>query len=77
MSSKNIIEKSNNSTNEFVSPEYIRNRFSKVMSNMYKEEVPLYGELLDLVHGINETVLSESKEIEEQLDDILTPITVS
>lgn len=67
MSSKNILENFNTTATEFVSPEYIRNRFSKIMSNMYKEEVPLYGELLDLVHDINKDVLSESKEIEEHL----------
>ena len=49
MSSKNKLEYT---AEEFVSPEYIRNRFSKIMSEMYKNEVPLYGELLDLVHGI-------------------------
>lgn len=67
MSSKNTAESLNNTAQEFVSPEYIRNRFSRIMSDMYKEEVPLYGELLDLVHGINENVLSESKELEQHL----------
>lgn len=67
MSSKNILENSNTTTKTFVSPEYIRNRFSTIMSDMYKNEVPLYGELLDLVHDINDNVLSESKDIEEQL----------
>ena len=54
-------------TKAFVTPEYIRNRFSTVMSQMYKNEVPLYGDLLDLVHGINDNVLSEANEIKEQL----------
>jgi uncharacterized glyoxalase superfamily metalloenzyme YdcJ len=27
----------------FVSPDLIRQRFSKAMSDMYREEVPLYG----------------------------------
>lgn len=67
MSSKNIATNFNEPTKAFVSPEYIRNRFSTIMSNMYKNEVPLYGELLDLVHDINNNVLSESKEIKEQL----------
>lgn len=67
MSSKNIVENSNDTTKTFVSSEYIRNRFATIMSDMYKNEVPLYGELLDLVHDINNNVLSESKEIEEQL----------
>ncbi|WP_271405934.1 2-oxoadipate dioxygenase/decarboxylase HglS [Tenacibaculum soleae] len=66
MSSRNKVQ-SLNIENTFVSPEYIRNRFSTIMSDMYKNEVPLYGELLDLVHEINDNVLSKSKEIKEQL----------
>ena len=66
MSSKNKVQ-SLNIEKTFVSPEYIRNRFSTIMSDMYKNEVPLYGELLDLVHEINDNVLSKSKEIKEQL----------
>ena len=67
MSSKNTVQ-SLNSEKTFVSPEYIRNRFSTIMSDMYKNEVPLYGELLDLVQEINNNVISESKEIKEQLE---------
>jgi uncharacterized glyoxalase superfamily metalloenzyme YdcJ len=37
------------------------------MSDMYKDEVPLYGELLNLVNDINDNVLSEANEIKEQL----------
>lgn len=66
MSSNNTVQ-SLNTAKTFVSPEYIRNRFSTIMSDMYKNEVPLYGELLDLVHEVNDNVLSESKEIKEQL----------
>ncbi|MGB1042034.1 MAG: 2-oxoadipate dioxygenase/decarboxylase HglS [Tenacibaculum sp.] len=66
MSSNNTVQNLNTDST-FVSPEYIRNRFSTIMSDMYKNEVPLYGELLDLVHDINDNVLSESKEINEQL----------
>lgn len=51
----------------FVSSEYIRNRFARIMSDMYKSEVPLYGELLDLVNDINDEVLSNSKDIKAQL----------
>lgn len=67
MSSKNIVDNFNDTTKTFVSSEYIRNRFSTIMSDMYKNEVPLYGELLNLVHDINENVLSESEEVKEQL----------
>ncbi|WP_075343972.1 2-oxoadipate dioxygenase/decarboxylase HglS [Tenacibaculum agarivorans] len=69
MSSKNLVENSNDTTNKFVSPEYIRNRFASIMSDMYKHEVPLYGELLNLVHDINDTILKESTEIKEQLEN--------
>ncbi|CAM1346465.1 2-oxoadipate dioxygenase/decarboxylase HglS [Tenacibaculum crassostreae] len=68
MSSKSIVS-SNDTEKLFVSSEYIRNRFATVMSDMYKSEVPLYGELLDLVNGINETILSESEEIKKQLEN--------
>lgn len=68
MSSKSIVS-SNDTEKSFVSSEYIRNRFATVMSDMYKSEVPLYGELLDLVNGINETILSESEEIKKQLEN--------
>ncbi|TYP96071.1 putative glyoxalase superfamily metalloenzyme YdcJ [Tenacibaculum adriaticum] len=66
MSSKDTV-KNLDTSNVFVSPEYIRNRFSTIMSEMYKNEVPLYGKLLDLVHDINKDVLSKSTEIKEQL----------
>ena len=67
MSSKDTV-KNLDISKVFVTPEYIRNRFSSIMSDMYKNEVPLYGELLDLVHEINNNVISESKEIKEQLE---------
>ncbi|MFD0964191.1 2-oxoadipate dioxygenase/decarboxylase HglS [Pseudofulvibacter geojedonensis] len=67
MLSDNVIEQFNDTKTDFVSSEYIRSRFSTVMSGMYKNEVPLYGELLDLVNDVNDKVLSESEEIKEQL----------
>ncbi len=69
MPSKNIVESSNDTTKAFVSPEYIRNRFASILSDMYKNEVPLYGELLNLVHEINHKILSESTTIKEQLEN--------
>lgn len=62
-----MVNNSNNETKAFVSPEYIRNRFATVMSEMYKDEVPLYGELLGLVHDINDHVLSSSELLKNQL----------
>lgn len=67
MLSKNTVGNSNDTAKAFVSPEYIRKRFSTIMSDMYKDEVPLYGELLNLVNDINNNVLSEADDIKEQL----------
>jgi uncharacterized glyoxalase superfamily metalloenzyme YdcJ len=41
-----------------VSPDQIRARFSRAMSAMYQEEVPLYGALLALVAEVNQAVLA-------------------
>lgn len=52
----------------FVSPDLIRQRFSKAMSDMYREEVPLYGTLMELVEQTNRDVLSREPGIAGQLD---------
>lgn len=52
----------------FVSPDLIRQRFSKAMSDMYREEVPLYGALMELVEQTNRDVLSREPGIAGQLD---------
>jgi uncharacterized glyoxalase superfamily metalloenzyme YdcJ len=44
----------------FVDPDEIRARFSRAMSEMYKDEVPLYGTLMELVAQTNEKVLESS-----------------
>ena len=36
-------------TVSFISPDDIRKGFSKAMSDMYRDEVPLYGALMELV----------------------------
>ncbi|MGY2288637.1 2-oxoadipate dioxygenase/decarboxylase HglS [Pseudomonas sp. SDO528_S397] len=41
-----------------VSPDEIRQGFSKAMSDMYRDEVPLYGALLELVADTNARVLA-------------------
>ncbi|MCY1273214.1 hypothetical protein D9M68_207260 [compost metagenome] len=51
----------------FIDPSEIRAQFSRAMSDMYKAEVPLYGELLDLVAETNRKVMEESPEVEQQL----------
>ncbi|SNY16439.1 Uncharacterized metalloenzyme YdcJ, glyoxalase superfamily [Pseudomonas sp. LAMO17WK12:I6] len=52
----------------FVSPDLIRQRFSKAMSDMYREEVPLYGALMELVEQTNREVLSAQPDIARQFD---------
>lgn len=51
----------------FVSPDLIRQRFSKAMSDMYREEVPLYGALMELVEQTNRHVLQNDPGILQQL----------
>ncbi|QRK86257.1 VOC family protein [Pseudomonas granadensis] len=51
----------------FVSPDLIRQRFSKAMSDMYREEVPLYGALMELVEQTNCDVLARQPDIARQL----------
>ena len=52
----------------FVSPDLIRQHFSKAMSDMYREEVPLYGALMQLVEQTNREVLARQPGIARQLD---------
>ena len=52
---------------EFVSANKIRSDFSALMSEMYQKEVPLYGDLLDLVKDINAQTLSQNIELKNQL----------
>ncbi|MBD1550236.1 VOC family protein [Pseudomonas typographi] len=51
----------------FVSPDAIRAQFSRAMSDMYKQEVPLYGTLLELVAATNEAVLAEQPAVAQAL----------
>lgn len=55
-------------TSEFINQDDMRRQFSKAMSKMYQTEVPLYGELLDLVADVNEQVLENNSEIKAQLE---------
>ncbi len=52
----------------FISPDLIRQRFSKAMSDMYREEVPLYGALMQLVEQTNRQVLQSDPQVARQLD---------
>lgn len=55
--------------NAFVSPDEIRARFSLAMSAMYQSEVPLYGELLELVGRVNREVLAADPALAERMRD--------
>lgn len=53
----------------FVSANEIRSRFSFAMSEMYREEVPLYGTLLDIVAEVNRQVLEKNPLMHEALSN--------
>jgi uncharacterized glyoxalase superfamily metalloenzyme YdcJ len=42
---------------ELVDRDLLRTRFASAMSSMYRAEVPLYGDLIDIVREINEKVI--------------------
>ena len=50
-----------------VSPDEIRKGFSRAMSDMYREEVPLYGALMELVAETNTRVLDTEPLLAQQL----------
>lgn len=54
-------------SSQFVSPDVIRANFSSAMSQMYKNEVPLYGELMDLVADVNQKTLDANPALRQQL----------
>ncbi|KAA0010218.1 VOC family protein [Billgrantia pellis] len=51
----------------FVSPNEIRDRFSKAMSAMYQAEVPQYETLLELVEQVNRETLERDPALAERL----------
>ncbi|KAF5649611.1 DUF1338 domain protein [Fusarium sp. NRRL 52700] len=44
---------------DFASPVHVRTAFTLALSKMYRNEVPLYGDLVQIVHAVNTDVLSE------------------
>lgn len=52
----------------FINSDDIRHDFSIAMSEMYQKEVPLYGDLIDLVSEVNTDVLNKQPDIRQQLD---------
>jgi uncharacterized glyoxalase superfamily metalloenzyme YdcJ len=61
----------------FISPDALRARFSRAMSRMYREEVPAYGALIELVEAVNRRHLERHPALKAQLDeaDALSRIT--
>nr|WP_265090466.1 VOC family protein [Psychrobacter fulvigenes] len=54
--------------NTFINSDDIRHDFSIAMSEMYQKEVPLYGDLIELVTEVNTEVLNKQPEIRQQLE---------
>ena len=52
----------------FVSADEIRSRFSRLMSDMYREEVPQYGTLVELVSDVNQAVLAQDPRLLDTLN---------
>jgi len=55
-------------TTQFVSPDAIRLAFSEAMSHMYRTEVPLYGDLLDIVARTNARALEADPALKATLE---------
>jgi uncharacterized glyoxalase superfamily metalloenzyme YdcJ len=53
--------------NNFMAAHGIRAAFFEAMSRMYRAEVPLYGDLLDIVDDVNRRVLSADSDLEAEL----------
>lgn len=51
----------------FTSPDQIRAAFSRAMSLMYQQEVPLYGDLMQLVADVNRETLDQNPQLYAQL----------
>lgn len=51
----------------WISPNSIRAKFSAAMSKMYQTEVPLYGDLMELVQDVNQDTMQHHPEIKQQL----------
>ena len=54
--------------NKFVSADDIRARFSRAMSVMYRNEVPAYGTLLELVADVNKKTLAAHPDLKKKLE---------
>lgn len=52
----------------YVHPDIIRRNFSRAMSDMFRQEVPAYGQLVDLVKGVNRATLNDKPDLRTTLD---------
>ncbi|MCT9810233.1 VOC family protein [Acidovorax sp. Be4] len=55
-------------SSHFVSSDEIRSRFSRAMSTMYRQEVPQYGTLVELVTDINARTLQAQPALRAQME---------
>ncbi len=53
----------------FVSSDDIRSMFSAAMSAMYRNEVPAYGTLMELVAKVNDETLAADRKLKERLEE--------
>ena len=51
-----------------INADEIRQKFSNAMSKMYREEVPAYGTLMDIVGDLNKKILIKDKALADALD---------
>ena len=52
----------------WVSSSEIRSKFANLMSKMYQNEVPLYGDLIELVTDVNNVTLDQPSELKKLLE---------
>lgn len=52
----------------FVNPDIIRKNFSRAMSEMFRDEVPAYGVLVDMVEEINQACLKDDAGLNAELN---------
>ncbi|MQQ09634.1 DUF1338 family protein [Epibacterium sp. SM1979] len=53
---------------QFLSTNEIRSLFAATLSDMYRDEVPLYGDLIDLVRDVNAQTLEQNPKLHQQLE---------
>jgi uncharacterized glyoxalase superfamily metalloenzyme YdcJ len=53
-------------SNDFSSQDELRTTFALSMSAMYKTEVPLYGDLIDIVRTVNQKIIAENSQWHEE-----------